>query len=123
MCEFDYHNEANSLSTVRENLIRSPYRKRVRVPQPYNNLCCKHLLVMEFLHGKKLTDDIEDKLAAIIGNKDQAAELLAKKQKGAYLCTVDQQVLIFEEIIALMCLHSTKRSCLEKMMQCPRTAA
>jgi predicted unusual protein kinase regulating ubiquinone biosynthesis (AarF/ABC1/UbiB family) len=83
MSEFDYHNEAKSLNLVRNNIIRSPYRNRVRVPQPYKSLTCTHVLVMELLEGKKLNDAIEDKLSTFFGgDKEKAHELLAKKQRG-----------------------------------------
>lgn len=82
MTEFDYHNEASSLRTVRTNLMKSPYRKRVQVPQPMACLTCKHLLVMELLQGKKLVDAIEDKLSEVLGsNKEKAHELLVAKEK------------------------------------------
>jgi predicted unusual protein kinase regulating ubiquinone biosynthesis (AarF/ABC1/UbiB family) len=87
MIEFDYHNEAAALARVRENIDKSPYRRRVRIPQPYQSLCCKHLLVMELLDGKKLTDAIEDKVAWIFGgDREKAEALLAKRQKGGLFC-------------------------------------
>lgn len=83
MTEFDYHNEANNLSIVRENLLKSQYSKRVRMPQTYMSLCCKHILVMEMLNGKKLTDAIQDRLAGLLGgDKAMAADLLAQRQRG-----------------------------------------
>ena len=86
MTEFDYHNEAKSLSLVRNNLLESPYySRRVRIPQPYFSLCCKHLLVMEFLDGKKLTDAIKDKLSNLLGgDKETADQILATRQKGMF---------------------------------------
>lgn len=82
MTEFDYHNEANNLITVRNNLLKSPYSKRIRMPQTYTALTCKHVLVMELLNGKKLTDAIKDRLSTVMGgDKEKAAELLAQRQK------------------------------------------
>ena len=85
MTEFDYRNEADNLSIVRKNLMESQYNKRVRIPHVYMSLCCKHMLVMEMLNGKKLTDAIQDRLASLMGgDKEMAADLLAQRQKGAF---------------------------------------
>lgn len=82
MTEFDYHNEANNLFIVRENLLKSQYNKRVRMPEVYMSLCCRHILVMEMLNGRKLTDAIQDRLAGVLGgDKETAADLLAQRQK------------------------------------------
>jgi len=86
MTEFDYHNEAKNLVTVRNNLLRSQYSKRVRVPQTHTKLCCTHVLVMEMLNGKKLTDAIKDRLSNVLGgDKEKAAALLAQRQKGEFV--------------------------------------
>jgi len=73
MTEFDYRNEADSLREVRRNMQQSPYRRRVCVPEPMEELCCEHVLVMEMLHGKKLIDSIQDRFAAAIGGNRQVA--------------------------------------------------
>jgi predicted unusual protein kinase regulating ubiquinone biosynthesis (AarF/ABC1/UbiB family) len=83
MTEFDYLNEAKSLSEIRTNMLKTKYRKCVQIPQPVTNLCCKHLLVMEMLEGKKLAQSIEDKLAAALGGDKQVAQdFLRRKREG-----------------------------------------
>jgi len=82
MTEFDYRNECKNLIDVRNNLLLSPYRDRVKVPEAYTSLSSKHLLVMEMLHGKKLIDAIEDKLSNVLGDRDKAHKFLAEKQNG-----------------------------------------
>lgn len=77
LTEFDYRNEADALREVRRNMLQSPYRKRVVVPEPIEELCCEHVLVMEMLHGKKLIDSIRDRFAAAIGgNREVATKFL-----------------------------------------------
>ena len=83
MTEFDYRKEGESLEIVRSYLMKSPYNTRVRVPEPYSKLCSKELLTMEMLHGKKLSDAIEDDLvAALGGSRTDASELLKRKRLG-----------------------------------------
>ena len=52
LSEFDYHTEAATLATVRANLVRSPYRRQVYVPEPLPELCTNNVLVMEMIQGK-----------------------------------------------------------------------
>lgn len=81
MTEFDYLNEAAALNEVRNNMLHSPYRNRVCIPKPMEELCCEHVLVMEMLHGKKLIDSIRDRLTAAIGGSEaKATEFLAKRR-------------------------------------------
>lgn len=82
MTEFDYRNEAEALKEVRKNMLNSPYRNRVCVPEPMEELCCEHVLVMEMLHGKKLIDSIRDQLtAAVSGNEEKATQFLAQRRR------------------------------------------
>jgi len=85
MTEFDYVNEANSLHEVRRNMAASPFAKFVTVPQPLRSLCCKHLLVMEMLHGKKLSDDMEERLASAIGGDRQAARHFLQNKRDEFV--------------------------------------
>lgn len=81
MTEFDYRNEAQSLKEVRNNMLNSPFRQRVCVPEPIEELCCEHVLVMEMLHGKKLIDSIRDRLTvAFGGSEEKASEFLSKRR-------------------------------------------
>lgn len=82
MTEFDYRNEATNLNDVRCNMMQSPYRKQVCVPQPHLQLCTKHVIIMEMLKGKKLTESIEDELAAAFGYRSLAHEFLEQRLAG-----------------------------------------
>lgn len=82
MTEFDYRTEAIALRDVRNNMMQSAYSSRVVVPEPLEDLCSKHVLVMEMLKGKKLATSMEDNLTAVFGgDKDRASALLAARQK------------------------------------------
>jgi aarF domain-containing kinase len=81
MTEFDYKNEAASLVQVRQNLMNSPYRDRVCVPEPLTSLCCKEVLVMEMLNGPKLITAIQEDLHAAFGDQRTATEFLAERKK------------------------------------------
>jgi aarF domain-containing kinase len=63
MTEFDYTREAQQLDQVRRNMLAAklagdPY-KLCAIPKPYLELCKKHVLVMDELHGGKLTDELK----------------------------------------------------------------
>ncbi|KAG7356579.1 ABC1 family-domain containing protein [Nitzschia inconspicua] len=81
MSEFDYRKEAASLERVRTIMNQSPFRGKVKVPEPQQSLCTKELLVMEMLNGKKLSDSMEDDLAVALGrNKELAEDLINQKR-------------------------------------------
>ena len=83
MTEFDYRNEAASLQEVRTNMARTEYAKKICIPQPVPPLCSKHMLVMQMLDGKRLSEAIEDKLvAALGGDRKLAHEFLQRKRDG-----------------------------------------
>jgi aarF domain-containing kinase len=82
MTEFDYRDEAIALQDVRQNMMESPYKSRVAVPEPFKSLCSKYVLVMEMLPGKKLSEAVEDNLAlAFGGDRALASTFLAAKQE------------------------------------------
>jgi aarF domain-containing kinase len=74
MTEFDYRTEAQSLEQVRLNMLSSQYSSKVCVPQPFINLCTQHVLVMEYLHGIRLIDSIEEQLASAFHGSHTIAE-------------------------------------------------
>lgn len=83
MTEFDYRKEADSLRVVRDYLRNSRFKGRVKVPQPITQLCTKEILVMEMLHGKKLSESVQDDLAiALGGDENDANELIKRKRLG-----------------------------------------
>jgi predicted unusual protein kinase regulating ubiquinone biosynthesis (AarF/ABC1/UbiB family) len=59
MTELDNRSETSSLEEGRCNLINSPDKKKAYVPHPLENLCCKHLLVMELLKGRGATSECD----------------------------------------------------------------
>jgi aarF domain-containing kinase len=85
MSEFDYRREAGSLERVRLIMNESPFRGKVKVPEPQQALCTKDLLVMEMLHGMKLSDSLEEDLAVALGrDKELAEELINRKRIGTF---------------------------------------
>ena len=85
MTEFDYANEAQNLQAARANILKSPFANRVKIPEPKIELCSSSVLVMEFLDGKKLAEDVEDKLASILdGDKEMARKVLMAKQRALF---------------------------------------
>jgi len=82
MNEFDYRKEADSLQEVGDGLRNSRFRKSVCVPRPLSDLCSREVLVMEMLHGKKLSDSLEDDLARAIGGDVDVRELIKRKRLG-----------------------------------------
>lgn len=84
MTEFDYKNEAASLEQVRSNMARTQYANKICIPQPLLGLCSTHLLVMQMMEGKKLSDAIEDRLtAALGGDRKLVHDFMRRKQEGA----------------------------------------
>ena len=90
MTEFDYRQEARNLEEVRANMLASPYKDKVTVPEPLHELCSTNLLVMEMLNGKKFADAIEDRLATAIGSHAAAKEFLRKKQHALVMGNVSE---------------------------------
>lgn len=85
MTEFDYVIEARNLQAARANILKSPFANRVKIPEPKIELCSPSVLVMEYLDGKKLADDVEDKLASILdGDKAMARKVLMAKQRALF---------------------------------------
>lgn len=83
MTEFDYNNEAHNLEVIRNNMAKSPYANKVRIPQPAKELCSNNLLVMEYLSGKKLAVAIEERLASILGGDVTLARKVLKAKQQA----------------------------------------
>jgi predicted unusual protein kinase regulating ubiquinone biosynthesis (AarF/ABC1/UbiB family) len=81
MTEFDYRDEAEGLSHVRENMANSPYWDHVRVPEPVQYLTSKEVLVMEMLTGPKLMSAIQEELVAAFGDKQKAEEFISARKR------------------------------------------
>lgn len=82
MSEFDFRRETASLEAVRDNMANSPFKRRIRIPEPLSALCTKEVLVMEMLDGKKLSEALEDELAVALDSTEKATALLKKKRLG-----------------------------------------
>ncbi len=83
MTEFDYRNEAKNLYSVRENMLSSPYKRRVRVPQPIVAYSTKNVLLMEKLNGEKLSFAAERKLSEVFkGDENLTKTLMEERKKG-----------------------------------------
>lgn len=79
--EFDYQGEARNLMEIR-SVIAPKYGKFVEIPKAHTELCSKHILVMDFLRGKKLVDGVRDhyrNLAKIMGTTLEALEEQQKR--------------------------------------------
>ncbi|CAI5728571.1 unnamed protein product [Peronospora farinosa] len=81
MTEFNYIEEAKNLALVKKNIAKSPYAKKVAIPEPKLELCTKEVLVMEFLKGRKLLDGIQDHFEAIAADKGVTVEFLKQDQE------------------------------------------
>lgn len=81
MTEFDYRNEASNLQSVRENMLSSPYKQRVKVPEPIVAFSTKNVLLMEKLDGEKLVSSAERKLSKALQGDDQLAKSLMGARK------------------------------------------
>jgi aarF domain-containing kinase len=88
MTEFDYRQEARNLDEVRDNMMRSPYKNQVTVPEPLHELCSQNMLVMEMLEGKKFADAMEDRLADAIGSQEVAKKYLRQKRAALVMGNV-----------------------------------
>ena len=87
MTEFDYRNEAASLHSVRENMLSSPYKNQVCVPEPLKKFSTQNVLIMEKLEGDKLVSVAESKLTeALRGDKTLAKTLMEERRKGKFVC-------------------------------------
>jgi aarF domain-containing kinase len=60
--EFDYQVEAKNLRDVGSNMSKAGFDGVVVVPKPFDDLCAKNVLTMEFLEGPKLIDGIRKQL-------------------------------------------------------------
>ncbi|MDQ6764849.1 MAG: AarF/ABC1/UbiB kinase family protein [Verrucomicrobiota bacterium] len=79
--ELDYRQEANNLTTLREQLKGF---ERIVVPQPIADYSTSRLLTMEYVHGRKVTD------LSALGRMEFDGEALAEETFRAYL----EQILV-----------------------------
>ena len=85
MTEFDYRNEASNLHDVRKNMMNSPYRNKVRVPEPLIKFSTRNVLIMEKLEGDKLVSVAENSLTkALNGDVNLAKRLIEERRSGMF---------------------------------------
>jgi len=90
MTEFDYLNEASNLQSVRDNMLASPYKNQVVVPQPLIDYSTPNVLIMEYLDGVKLAQAVENDLAvALQGDKKLAKSLIDEKRAALFNGTLE----------------------------------
>jgi len=77
--EFDYAREADMLDMVATNVAASRHARRVVIPRPMRQLCSKHLLVMDYLDGKKLVDALREQYTAMAAAQGMTLEQLRQK--------------------------------------------
>lgn len=80
--EFDYRREAENLSRIR-SVMFPRWEKEIHIPRPHQDLCSKHLLVMEFLDGVKLVDGIRAKLRNVASLAGKTLEDIEEEHKVA----------------------------------------
>jgi aarF domain-containing kinase len=78
--EFDYRGEARNLTEIRA-VIEPKYGKYVEIPKAHPELCSKHVLVMDFLRGKKLVDGVRDHFRGVAKLLNTTLEALEADQK------------------------------------------
>ncbi|KAJ8901214.1 hypothetical protein NDN08_007063 [Rhodosorus marinus] len=79
--EFDYRGEAQNLNTIRD-FVMPKYGSKVVVPEPIMDLCTKHVLVMEYLEGKRLVDSIREQYSKLAARLGKTLEELEEEQKN-----------------------------------------
>ena len=119
MTEFDYSNEALSLEDVRSNMAKTQYANKICIPQPLLSLCSTHLLVMELLEGKKLSDAIEDRLTAALGGDRKLVHDFMQRKQEALMLEADMQEPRSETVAHLLesIVETENRSSFSKLIR------
>lgn len=119
MTEFDYSNEALSLEDVRKNMAKTQYAKKICIPQPLLSLCSTHLLVMELLEGKKLSDAIEDRLTSALGGDRELVHDFLQRKREALMLEADMQEPRSEKVGHLLesIVETENRSSFSKLIR------
>ena len=124
MSEFDYHNEARNLKSVRRNMMDSPYRHKVQVPQPIMKFSSRNVLIMEYLDGIKLEQAVEnDLVSALKGDRALAKSLIKAKRTGKITTFVFLGVCLycnpFINKTVYLLYHCSQKHCLKELLQTP----
>ena len=84
--EFDYQLEAKNLNEIHHNLIvKGPWASAVVVPKARMDLCAKHVLVMDFVPGRKVSDIFNEHLAALAAKEQKSIETIKTELKAKLL--------------------------------------
>lgn len=85
LTEFDYSLEAKNMLEIKNNLNSPYWTERVVVPSPYLEYCTKHVLVMDFIEGRKLSDVFSEYLVNLSEELKTPVEELKKDMKSKIL--------------------------------------
>lgn len=78
--EFDYRGEAENLATIREAVL-PVWGQYVDIPKPHMHHCSKHMMVMDFMEGRKLVDSVKASYKALAASTGRSLEELEAQRK------------------------------------------
>eukprot|EP01060_Flectonema_neradi_P006177 TRINITY_DN1413_c0_g1_i6.p1 TRINITY_DN1413_c0_g1~~TRINITY_DN1413_c0_g1_i6.p1 ORF type:complete len:542 (+),score=116.40 TRINITY_DN1413_c0_g1_i6:56-1681(+) len=81
LTEFDYAEEAKNVELIRKNIMPK-WSHKVQVPQAYLPLCTKKVLVMDYLHGRRLVDGVKESYSHIAKRMGKTLEELEAEQNA-----------------------------------------
>lgn len=77
--EFDMRGEAENLREVHDNLHRAGWNRLVEVPYPITS--SKEVLIMTYLHGRKLVDGVREQFSKLAARRGVSVDDLERDQK------------------------------------------
>lgn len=83
LTEFDYRLEARNLGEIANNL--KSWGNKVVVPQPHTEFCSKHVLTMDFVQGRKVSDIFREYLEVIAGQQHKSVQEVKNEFKDKVL--------------------------------------
>lgn len=98
--EFDFEREAAFLSLFRQALGKSPFSRKVVVPEPVAELTTRNVLTMEYLHGDKLVTALKKLHTRIAGDQGITLQELMERNKAAAALT-NTQVRLYSTLFYL----------------------
>lgn len=79
LSEFDYQREAVNGKLVQAASTKSIFHRKVKVPAVYDELCTKHVLVTELLHGTPLSRGLEETMTKIAAGRGVHVETVEEE--------------------------------------------